>query len=102
MSRPQNQKRRICFVTGSRAEFGLMQSTLRAIQNYPKLKLQVIATGMHLDPTHGNPLSVFSGSKLKPDLTVPWDPSSSTGLTAAATGEAIAGLALAFARLNPD
>ena len=45
--------RRICFVTGTRAEFGLMQSTLRAIQESPRLTLQLIATGMHCDPAHG-------------------------------------------------
>ena len=38
--------RNICFVTGTRAEFGLMQTTLRAIDAHRKLNLQIIATGM--------------------------------------------------------
>ena len=45
--------RKICFVTGSRAEFGLMASTLHAIRALPSLKLHLIVTGMHLDPKHG-------------------------------------------------
>src|SRR5258707_9348980 len=44
----------ICFVTGTRAEFGLMKSVLRAIESDSRLQLQLIATGMHLDPAHGD------------------------------------------------
>ena len=50
-------KRRIAFVTGSRAEFGLMRRTLAAIQAHPILHLQIIATGMHLDWTLGNTIA---------------------------------------------
>src|SRR5881397_4045197 len=93
----QKQKRRICFVTGSRAEFGLMQSTLRAIQSHPKLKLQIIATGMHLDPNRGKSLSALRDADFSVDVTIPWPSSSeSASSTAAATGKAIAALAGAF------
>ena len=63
------RKRRICFVTGTRAEFGLMESTLRAIRNHPKLKLQIVVTGMHLDRRHGNTIRSI---ERKIDATVPW------------------------------
>src|SRR5258705_6989898 len=97
------KQRRICFVTGSRAEFGLMQSTLRAIQSHPKLKLQIIATGMHLDPAHGKPLSNICEADFAIDVTIPWSPSSQSAVsTAAATGQAIAALAEAFKKLKPD
>ena len=66
------KRRRICFVTGSRAEFGLMESTLRAIRSHPGLKLQIIATGMHLDPTYGKPLSALFDAGFKPTETVRW------------------------------
>src|SRR2546421_5987368 len=102
MSRSQKQKRGICFVTGSRAEFGLMRSTLRAIQSHPKLKLQIIATGMHLDPTHGEPLDAIRKANIKPTPTVPWPAASSANSTAAATGKATAVLAEAFKKLKPD
>src|SRR3954462_7335179 len=99
MSRPlkkRKQKRRICFVTGSRAEFGLMQSTLRAIESHPKLRLQIIATGMHLDPAHGPPLAAIRYANFEATLNIPWRPPLSPTSTAAATGEAISSLAEAF------
>jgi len=97
------KKRCICFVTGTRAEFGLMQSTLRAIQSHPKLELQIMATGMHLDPQHGDPLSAFRDSGFQPDAIIPWPSSSkSPSATAQFTGRAIASLAKEFQELKPD
>ena len=55
-------KRKICVVTGSRAEYGLLRLVMQGIKNDPELTLQVIATGMHLSPTFGltyNELIVF-------------------------------------------
>jgi GDP/UDP-N,N'-diacetylbacillosamine 2-epimerase (hydrolysing) len=46
-------RRRICYVSGTRADFGLMESTLHAIAADPRLSLTVIVTGMHLSPRHG-------------------------------------------------
>src|SRR5207237_10764836 len=98
----QKQKRRICFVTGSRAEFGLMQSTLRAIKSHPQLKLQIIATGMHLDPSYGKPLSAIRTANFQPTTTASWiSTSSSPRAAAAATGQAIAALAEIFKKLKP-
>jgi hypothetical protein len=56
---------RVCFVTGTRAEFGLMRSTLRAIAAHPKLQLQIIATGMHLDRRHGDGLKEIRRARLE-------------------------------------
>ena len=40
--------KKILYISGTRADYGLMQSTLRSIDNNPKLKLEIIVTGMHL------------------------------------------------------
>jgi len=40
--------RKILYISGTRADYGLIQSTLRNIDNYPELQLEIIATGMHL------------------------------------------------------
>ena len=49
-----NQKtKKICVVTGTRAEYGLLYWLMKAIQNDPDLELQVIVTGMHLSPEFG-------------------------------------------------
>ncbi|MEQ1530170.1 MAG: UDP-N-acetylglucosamine 2-epimerase [Methylococcales bacterium] len=46
-------KRKICIVTGSRAEYGLLYWLLKEIQQDDELQLQLIATGMHLSPEFG-------------------------------------------------
>ena len=45
--------RKICVVTGTRAEFGLLRWLMQEIQNESELELQVLATGMHLSPEFG-------------------------------------------------
>lgn len=47
-TRPAQRKRRIAVVTGTRAEYGLLTSTMQAITNEPRLALQLVVTGMHL------------------------------------------------------
>lgn len=46
-------RRKICVVTGTRAEYGLLKSVMQGIHNAPELDLQIIATGMHLSPEFG-------------------------------------------------
>lgn len=45
--------RKICIVTGTRAEYGLLRWVMEDIRQKPGLELQVIATGMHLSPEFG-------------------------------------------------
>ncbi|HEX4793133.1 MAG TPA: UDP-N-acetylglucosamine 2-epimerase [Humisphaera sp.] len=94
--------RRICFVTGTRAEFGLMKSVLRRIEDHPKLALQIVATGMHLDKSRGSSLDEIRAEGWKIDAIVPWAKGYSQSQTAIATGRALAGLAEAFDRLASD
>lgn len=47
MNRPP---RRICAVTGTRADYGLLRWTLQEIDQDPDLELQLVVTGAHLDP----------------------------------------------------
>jgi GDP/UDP-N,N'-diacetylbacillosamine 2-epimerase (hydrolysing) len=47
-ARRTQRRRRIAVVTGTRAEYGLLTSTLRAITDEPRLTLQLVVTGMHL------------------------------------------------------
>ena len=48
------QKRKVCVVTGSRAEYGLLYLTMKGICNSDELELQIVTTGMHLSPEFGN------------------------------------------------
>lgn len=46
-------KRKICIVTGTRAEYGLLYWLMKDIQNDEDLQLQIVATGMHCSPEFG-------------------------------------------------
>lgn len=48
------RKRRVAIVTGTRAEYGLLTSTMAAVRQHPHLQLQLIVTGMHLLPKFGS------------------------------------------------
>lgn len=45
--------RKICVVTGTRAEYGLLYWLMKEIQADTDLELQIIVTGMHLSPEFG-------------------------------------------------
>jgi GDP/UDP-N,N'-diacetylbacillosamine 2-epimerase (hydrolysing) len=45
--------RRVCVVTGTRAEYGLLRWVMEGIKQAPSLELQIIATGAHLSPEFG-------------------------------------------------
>lgn len=50
-------KRRICYLTGARADFGLMACTLRAIESDSRFDLQLLVTGMHLSDRYGGTIA---------------------------------------------
>jgi len=49
--------RKILYISGTRADYGLMRPVLAEIQRRPGLELHVAATGMHLMPEFGNTLN---------------------------------------------
>lgn len=48
-----SNKRKICVVTGTRAEYGLLYWLMKEIQDDKDLELQLIVTGMHLSSEFG-------------------------------------------------
>lgn len=46
-------KKKICVVTGTRAEYGILKPLLRKIKLDDELQLQLVVTGMHLSPEFG-------------------------------------------------
>ena len=46
--------RKICVITGTRAEFGLLSGLMRLIQQSEQTTLQVVATDMHFSERYGN------------------------------------------------
>ncbi len=49
--------KKIAYLTGTRAEFGLMQEILKKINSQPGFKLLLMATGMHLLPEFGKTIN---------------------------------------------
>jgi UDP-hydrolysing UDP-N-acetyl-D-glucosamine 2-epimerase len=94
--------RNVCFVTGTRADFGLTATALRAIQSTPRLRLQIIVTGMHLDRAHGRGLRAIASGGWKIDRVIRWPRGVERTKTAVATGRAMAALAQALADLSTD
>ena len=47
-------KKKIYIITGSRAEYGLMQILIKKLHNDKNIDMKIFATGMHLYPEFGN------------------------------------------------
>ena len=65
-------RKTICFVTGTRAEFGLMRSVLESIRRNRRLKLQIVATGMHLSHRHGRTIQTLPPTASRPGAAIRW------------------------------
>lgn len=95
--------RKICFVTGSRADFGLLVWPMRAIRETPGLTLQLVATGMHLAPEFGYTFNAIRDEGFEVDERIETLLSSDTGAgVAKSAGLGVIGFADAFTRLGPD
>lgn len=75
--------RRICYISGTRADFGLMRSTLQTIRDHPALAVEVIATGMHLSPFYGETVREIEAAELEVSARVPVPLEPATGATMA-------------------
>lgn len=96
-------KRKICVVTGSRAEYGLMQWLMQLIKDDEAFELQTIATGMHLSPEFGLTHQIIEADGFTIDARVEMLLSSDTAVgIAKSIGLGIIGFADALARLQPD
>lgn len=95
--------RKVCVVTGTRAEFGLLRLLMEAIKGHPELDLQLVATGMHLSPEFGSTFHEIEEAGLEIDEKVEMLLSSDTGVAVSkSTGLGISGFADVFDRLKPD
>lgn len=95
--------RKVCYVSGTRADFGLMQSTLQAIHAHSELELSLIVTGMHLAPGYGDTVADIEGAGLPVSIRVPLDMEPATGATMARNvGRMLTAFVDAFETLTPD
>lgn len=95
--------RKICVVTGTRAEYGLLYWLMRELADDPRAELQVVATGMHLLPEFGNTYRVIEADGFAIDARVEMLLSSDTPVgVAKSMGLGTIGFADAFDRLKPE
>ena len=95
--------RKICYVSGTRADFGLMQSTLSAIQAHPSMELAIVVTGMHLSARYGNTVDDIVRAGLPVTYRVPVDMDPPTGATMARNvGRMLTAFVDAFEQIRPD
>ncbi len=76
--------RRICYLSGTRADFGLMTSTLREIECDPRLSLGIIVTGMHLSERFGMTVREIEAEGLQISARLRVDVDMATGAAMAA------------------
>ena len=95
--------RKICVVSGTRAEYGLLYWVLRAIERDRAMQLQLVLTGSHLASDFGLTREVVAadGFSIAAEVDILSDDNSRLGV-AKSLARGVAGLADAFSRLSPD
>lgn len=95
--------RKICVVTGTRAEYGLLRWVMEGIREAPELELQVIATGMHLSPEFGLTYREIEKNGFRIDRKVEMLLSSDTSVgLAKSMGIGLIGFGEVLQQLQPD
>ena len=95
--------KKICVVTGTRAEYGLLRWVMEGIRQSPPLNLQLVATGMHLSPEFGMTVEAIEADGFQIDRKVEMLLSSDTAVgVTKSMGLGLIGFADALAELRPD
>lgn len=95
--------RKICIVTGSRAEWGLLSPIARRLSETDGVEVDIVATNMHLSERYGLTVNeiVRDGFEVAASVPMEADRDDEVG-KAHAMGLCLSGMADAFERLNPD
>lgn len=95
--------RRIAYVSGTRADFGLLANTLCAAAADPRLQMEICVTGMHLLPQYGATVNEIEASGLPIMARVPVELDGGGGASMArALGHTLIGLTDVLATALPD
>lgn len=94
---------KICVMTATRAEYGLLKPLMRKIKDHPKFELKVVATGAHLSPEFGFTYKEILNDGFKIDKKIEILLSSDTPSSISKSmGLAMIGFADYFAEDRPD
>ena len=94
---------KICVITGTRAEYGLLFWTMKTIKEHPDFELSVCVTGMHLSPEFGLTYNqiVSDGFQIEGKIEMLLSSDTSVGITKS-VGLGLIGFADFFERTKPD
>lgn len=95
--------RKICVVTGTRAEYGLLSRLMSEIQHSEILQLQVIACAAHLSPKHGMTINQIIADGFQVDARVEMlEEGDSEAAMVKSVAKGLVGFADALQQLKPD
>ncbi len=96
-------KRKVCIVTGTRAEFGLMYWLIKSVHEDDDLELQLLVTGMHLSPEFGLTYKSIkeSGFPISKKVEILLSSDSAVGISKS-TGLGMISFSEAYMELQPD
>ena len=96
-------RKKICIVSGSRAEFGLLRFVIEGVKNSSILDLQLIVTGMHLSVEHGLTYKEIEecGFNIDKKIETVLASDTSSSITKS-VGLGLIGCAQSFEELSPD
>lgn len=98
-----SERRRICVVVASRANYARIKTALRAIDEHPDLELQIVAGASLVLERFGNAVDVMAMDGLVPDATIRFIIEGETPATMAkSTGLGLLELPTVFELLRPD
>jgi len=99
----QIKMRKIAAITGTRAEYGILQPVFKAIESHQSLSLSLIVTGSHLSPAFGNTIDEIERDGFQIADKIDIIPESDSGKDAAISiGKCIMGMTDALQRIQPD
>jgi len=95
--------KKICVITGTRAEYGLLRLLINGIDRSNKMNLQLIVTGMHLSSNHGETYSEIEKDGFRIDKKIEMLLSAdSPSSISKSTGLGLIGFADAYNQLKPN
>ena len=97
------KKRKVCLITGTRADYGILYWLMDEIRNDDSLTLQLVVTGMHISPEFGLTFQQIEKDGFNIDYKVEMLLSSDTAVaTSKSIGLGMIGFADAYETLKPD
>ncbi|MBS0307497.1 MAG: UDP-N-acetylglucosamine 2-epimerase (hydrolyzing) [Proteobacteria bacterium] len=95
--------RKICYISGTRADFGLMRSMLQAMHRDTDFALSIVVTGMHLAEQYGNTVTEIEAAGLPVTARVAVDMATPSGAGMARNiGIMLGGFVDALESIRPD